>query len=84
MAVQEAASRGIKRATSRNWCATWYDIQVSDEAMVEKMAGFVLNDKLIYAVWNRERCPTTNREHYQMWLVTKPVRFLLFSGFYFC
>lgn len=35
------------------------------------MDDLVIEDKVRYALWQREACPDTGREHFQMWVVTK-------------
>jgi len=42
---------------------------MSDPVVYLHMAKLQMDGKVKFAKWQRERCPTTMREHFQMWLV---------------
>lgn len=46
----------------RNICFTSFDTQVSDEDFLERIADWA---PVVYGIFQRERAPTTGREHFQ-------------------
>lgn len=68
--------------TSRKWSVTYFPTEVEDdECFKTYMEGLLHEGKIKYALWNRERCPTTSREHMQLWIIThSPVKYTHFKG----
>lgn len=63
---KEMSTQNVMR-TRRNFCVTSFH---STTISVELFNSEAVKHKIKYAVWQRERCPTTGREHWQIYIET--------------